>query len=114
MHSKDDARLVFLSSLVAGRSVVPIASGRQIIQTPTYIVRVKIGTPAQTLLMALDTSNDAGWVPCNGCVGCPSSTLFESTKSTTFKNVACGLAQCQQVHSYLINFLFPIFQWKSP
>ncbi|KAL3537349.1 hypothetical protein ACH5RR_000715 [Cinchona calisaya] len=97
MQSKDQARLQYLSSLVAGRSVVPIASGRQIIQSPTYIVRVKIGTPAQTLLMAMDTSNDAGWVPCNGCVGCASSTVFDSNKSTTFKNLGCGLAQCQQV-----------------
>ncbi|XP_027107225.1 aspartyl protease AED3 [Coffea arabica] len=96
MQSKDEARLLFLSSLVAGRSVVPVASGRQITQSPTYIVRVKVGTPAQTLLVAMDTSNDAGWVPCNGCVGC-GSTVFESTKSTTFKNVGCGSAQCQQV-----------------
>ncbi|KAI5682075.1 hypothetical protein M9H77_03303 [Catharanthus roseus] len=96
MQSKDQARLLFLSSLVAGRSIVPIASGRQIFQSPTYIVRVKVGTPAQTLLMALDTSNDAAWVPCSGCVGC-SSTVFASSKSTTFKNVGCGAAQCQQV-----------------
>lgn len=96
MQSKDMARLLFLSSLVAGRSVIPIASGRQIVQSPTYIVRVKIGTPAQTLLMAVDTSNDAAWVPCTGCVGC-SSTLFASPKSITYKNVGCGAAQCQQV-----------------
>ncbi|KAL0455898.1 UNVERIFIED_CONTAM: Aspartyl protease AED3 [Sesamum latifolium] len=77
MQSSDKARLQYLSSLlVAGRSIVPIASGRAITQNPTYIVRAKIGTPAQTLLMAVDTSNDAAWVPCTGCVGCspPRST----------------------------------------
>ncbi|KAI3407266.1 Peptidase A1 domain-containing protein [Psidium guajava] len=97
MQQKDQARLQFLSSLVAGKSVVPVASGRQIVQSPTYILRAKIGTPPQTLLMAMDTSNDAAWVPCSGCVGCPSSTAFDSAKSTTYKNVACKSPQCSQV-----------------
>ena len=96
MQTEDQTRLQFLSSLVARRSVVPIASGRQIIQSPTYIVRAKIGTPPQTLLMAMDTSNDAAWVPCTGCVGC-SSTLFASARSTTYKTVGCGAPQCKQV-----------------
>ncbi|XP_050233840.1 aspartyl protease AED3-like [Mercurialis annua] len=96
MQAKDQARLQFLSSLVAGKSFVPIASGRQIIQSPTYIVRAKIGTPAQTMLMAVDTSNDAAWIPCTACVGC-SSTVFNNVKSTTFKSVGCGAPQCKQV-----------------
>ena len=62
LQAKDQARLQFLASMVAGRSVVPIASGRQIIQSPTYIVRAKIGSPPQTLLLAMDTSNDAAWI----------------------------------------------------
>ncbi|XP_008231689.1 PREDICTED: aspartyl protease AED3 [Prunus mume] len=96
MQAKDQARLQFLSGLVARKSVVPIASGRQIIQSPTYIVRAKIGTPPQTLLLAVDTSNDAAWVPCNGCVGCGSS-VFNSAKSTTYKTLGCQTAQCKQV-----------------
>ncbi|KAK7243346.1 hypothetical protein RIF29_38139 [Crotalaria pallida] len=96
LQAKDQARMQFLASLVAKRSIVPIASGRQIIQSPTYIVRAKIGTPPQTLLMALDNSNDASWIPCNGCEGC-SSTLFAPDKSTTFKNVSCAAAECKQV-----------------
>lgn len=96
MQVKDQARLQYLSSLVAKKSVVPIASGRQIIQSPTYIVRAKIGTPAQTMLMAMDTSNDVAWIPCKGCVGC-SSSVFDSTKSTTFKTLGCDAAQCKQV-----------------
>ncbi|KAF8022206.1 hypothetical protein BT93_G2370 [Corymbia citriodora subsp. variegata] len=97
MQQKDQARLQFLSSLVAGKSVVPVASGRQIIQSPTYIVRAKFGTPPQTMLMAMDTSNDAAWVPCSGCVGCSSSAAFASAKSTTYKNVPCKSPQCSQV-----------------
>ncbi|KAG5034989.1 hypothetical protein AAZX31_04G126200 [Glycine max] len=96
LQAKDQARLQFLASMVAGRSVVPIASGRQIIQSPTYIVRAKIGSPPQTLLLAMDTSNDAAWIPCTACDGC-TSTLFAPEKSTTFKNVSCGSPQCNQV-----------------
>lgn len=96
MLAKDQARLQYLSSLVARKSVVPIASGRQITQNPTYIVRAKIGTPAQTLLLAMDTSNDAAWVPCSGCVGC-SSTLFASEKSTSYQTLGCQAPQCKQV-----------------
>lgn len=96
MLSEDKTRLLYLSSLVAGRSVVPIASGRGIIQSPTYIVRAKVGTPPQTFLMAVDTSNDAAWIPCSGCIGCPSTT-FASEKSTSFKTLGCQAAQCKQV-----------------
>lgn len=97
MQAKDKTRLQFLDSLVARKSVVPIASGRQIIQSPTYIVRAKIGTPPQTLLLAMDTSNDAAWIPCTACDGC-SSTLFGPERSTTFKNVSCASPECKQVN----------------
>ncbi|CAK8561104.1 unnamed protein product [Lathyrus sativus] len=97
LQAKDQTRMQYLSSLVAGRSVVPIASARQIIQSPTYIVKAKIGTPPQTLLLALDTSNDAAWIPCTACVGCSTSKPFAPAKSTTFKNVGCGSTQCKQV-----------------
>ncbi|KAJ9190557.1 hypothetical protein P3X46_001744 [Hevea brasiliensis] len=96
MQAKDQARLQYLSSLVARKSVVPVASGRQITQSPTYIVRAKIGTPAQTMLLAMDTSNDVAWLLCSGCVGC-SSAVFNSAKSTTFKTLGCQAAQCKQV-----------------
>ncbi|XP_059652012.1 aspartyl protease AED3-like [Cornus florida] len=96
MESKDQARLQYLASLVAGKSVVPIASGRQIMQSATYIVKAKIGTPPQTMLMAMDTNNDAAWIPCTGCVGC-SSAVFSPVKSTTFKPLGCQAAQCKQV-----------------
>ncbi|KAF2322524.1 hypothetical protein GH714_017452 [Hevea brasiliensis] len=95
MQAKDQARLQYLSSLVARKSVVPVASGRQITQSPTYIVSAKIGTPAQTMLLAMDTSNDVAWLPCSGCVGC-SSAVFNSAKSTTFKTLGCQAAQCKQ------------------
>lgn len=111
MFIEDKARSQYLSSLVARKSIAPVAWARQLIQSPTYIVRVNVGTPAQTFLMALDTSNDVAWLPCNGCVGCGTS-LFSSEKSTSFKAVSCG-SQCQQVHFLfdlcLISFHFNFF-----
>jgi len=97
LQAKDQARMQYLSSLVARKSVVPIASARQIIQSPTYIVKAKFGTPPQTLLLALDTSSDAAWIPCSGCVGCSTSKPFSPVKSTSFRNVSCGSPQCKQV-----------------
>ncbi|GMH05076.1 hypothetical protein Nepgr_006916 [Nepenthes gracilis] len=98
MQSEDQARLIYLSSLVAGKSILPVASGRQIIQSPTYIVMVKVGTPPQTMFMAMDTSNDAAWVPCSDCVGC-ASALFAANKSTTFRTAGCQAPLCKQVPS---------------
>ncbi|KAK1413575.1 hypothetical protein QVD17_35351 [Tagetes erecta] len=91
IQAGDQARL---ASLVAGRSFVPIGSGRPTVQSSSYIVKAKIGTPAQTLLMALDTTSDMSMVPCSGCVGC-SSSAFAFAKSTTFKSLNCGAAQCK-------------------
>ncbi|XP_057807902.1 aspartyl protease AED3-like [Salvia miltiorrhiza] len=96
MQADDKSRLQFLSTLVAGRSIVPVASGRAVTQNPTYIVRVKIGTPAQQLLVALDTSNDVAWIPCTACIGCSAAT-FDPAKSSSFKPLRCGSPQCAQV-----------------
>ncbi|GFP93424.1 protein aspartic protease in guard cell 1 [Phtheirospermum japonicum] len=96
MQSNDKARLQYLSSLVTSRSIVPIAPYRSKTQSPTYIVRAKIGTPAQTLFVAVDTSNDAAWFSCAGCAGCP-DVNFNFAKSSTFKHLSCGASQCKQV-----------------
>ncbi|KAI3827113.1 hypothetical protein L1987_01177 [Smallanthus sonchifolius] len=82
----------------AGRRPHSALELRQIIRSPAYILKAKIGTPAQTLFMALDTSTDMAMVPCTGCVGC-TSTPFVFAKSTTFKSLNCAAAQCQQVQN---------------
>lgn len=102
MHSNDKTRFRFLSSLATGRPIAPIAYGSG---NPTYIVRASIGTPSQTLLMTIDTSNDAAWIPCTGCVGC-SSTTFDSAKSSTFKSVPCGAPQCNQVITRITKIVY--------
>ncbi|CAO2181703.1 unnamed protein product [Urochloa humidicola] len=83
------------------RSFVPIAPGRQILSIPNYVARARLGTPAQTLLVAIDPSNDAAWVPCGGCTGCAASSAppFAPTRSSTYRPVLCAAAQCAQVPS---------------
>uniref|UniRef100_A0A5B7B861 Putative aspartic proteinase nepenthesin-1 n=1 Tax=Davidia involucrata TaxID=16924 RepID=A0A5B7B861_DAVIN len=97
MASKDPQRLAYLSSLVAQKTTsVPIASGQQVLNINNYVVRVKIGTPGQLMFMVLDTSNDAAWVPCSGCIGC-SSTMFAPNTSTTYTPLDCSVPECSQV-----------------
>ncbi|KAL9239931.1 hypothetical protein vseg_014202 [Gypsophila vaccaria] len=99
MQAQDKARLNYLSNLVTAprKSVAPVAWGRQLMQAPTYLVRVKIGSPPQSFYMALDTSSDAAWLPCNGCLGCPSSSHFAPHRSKSFSPLGCSTSQCQQV-----------------
>ncbi|KAM0863532.1 hypothetical protein ACQ4PT_044521 [Festuca glaucescens] len=93
--SRDTSRLLYLDSLaVAGRAYAPIASGRQLLQTPTYVVRARLGTPPQQLLLAVDTSNDAAWIPCSGCAGCPTASPFNPAASTSYRAVPCGSPAC--------------------
>ncbi|KAG1371108.1 aspartyl protease AED3 [Cocos nucifera] len=99
--SRDDSRLLYLASLTtARRSFVPIAPGRQLLQTPTYVVRARLGNPPQPLLLAVDTSSDVAWLPCSGCSGCPYSAAaspFDTSRSTTYRPVPCGAPPCSQV-----------------
>ncbi|GJN10800.1 hypothetical protein PR202_ga28926 [Eleusine coracana subsp. coracana] len=96
--ARDASRLLYLDSLaVRGRAYAPIASGRQLLQTPTYVVRARLGTPPQPLLLAVDTSNDAAWIPCSGCTGCPTSASpFNPSASSSFRPVPCGSPLCTQ------------------
>ncbi|CAI9116162.1 OLC1v1017242C1 [Oldenlandia corymbosa var. corymbosa] len=99
MASKlDPQRFAYLSSLVASPkpTKVPIASGQNVLNVGNYIVRAKIGTPAQLMFMVLDTSNDVAWVPCTGCSGC-SSRLFSPNTSTSYLASDCSLPECTQV-----------------
>ncbi|XP_008444946.2 aspartyl protease AED3 [Cucumis melo] len=97
MASKDPARIRYLSSLAAQKSVAaPIASGQQVLNIGNYVVRVQLGTPGQTMYMVLDTSNDAAWAPCSGCTGCSGPATFSAKNSSTFATLDCSKPQCSQ------------------
>ncbi|KAK4414555.1 Aspartyl protease AED3 [Sesamum alatum] len=111
LQSNDNARLHYLSRLGSGRPVVPVAAGMTITHNPSYIVKARIGTPPQTLLMAVDTGNDAAWIPCTGCIGC-SAAGFDSAKSSTFRTVPCDATQCSQVPSPSCGGATCSFNWS--
>ncbi|KAF5180454.1 Aspartyl protease [Thalictrum thalictroides] len=97
MAKKDPQRVNYLSMLVGNtKTSVPIASGQQVLSIGNYVVRAKFGTPGQVMFMVMDTSNDAAWIPCAGCLGC-SSTMFTPNMSTTFGSMDCKMPQCTQV-----------------
>lgn len=98
LASKDQARVKYLSTLLTQKKItaVPIAPGQQVINVGNYVVRVKLGTPGQTMYMVLDTSSDAAWAPCSGCTGC-TSTLFTPNTSATYGTLDCSVPQCTQI-----------------
>ncbi|XP_054795663.1 aspartyl protease AED3-like [Prosopis cineraria] len=97
MATKDPERVKYLSTLVAQKSVssIPIASGQNF-NIGNYVVRVKIGSPAQLMFMVLDTSSNEAWVPCSGCTGC-SATTFSPNASTSYGSLDCSDPQCSSV-----------------
>lgn len=76
---------------------VPIASGQQVLNIGNYVTRVKVGSPGQIMFMVLDTSNDAAWIPCTGCTGCP-STMFSPNASSSYLSLDCSMPECGQVN----------------
>ncbi|KAE8658669.1 eukaryotic translation initiation factor 3 subunit C-like [Hibiscus syriacus] len=98
MSSKDPTRVKYLSTLAPQKTTaVPIASGLQLPSICNYVVKVKLGTPGQTMFMVLDTSNDIAWAPCSDCTGC-SPTTFSPNASSSYGSLGCSLPQCTQVH----------------
>ncbi|MQL91503.1 hypothetical protein Taro_024114 [Colocasia esculenta] len=94
--SNDASHLLYLSN-VAVSTCKTVALGHQVLQSANYVVCVCLGKDPQPMLMALDTSNDATWLPCPACAGCPpSSAIFYSTKSSSFTPVPCSDARCNQ------------------
>ncbi|MQM12232.1 hypothetical protein Taro_045147 [Colocasia esculenta] len=95
--SNDASRLLYLFSVTVSTRKT-FASGLQVLQSANYVVRVCLGKAPQPMLMALETSNDATWLPCPACAGCPpSSAIFDSTKSssfTTVPNPSCQGTNC--------------------
>nr|CAD1838106.1 unnamed protein product [Ananas comosus var. bracteatus] len=71
-RSADPARLslLFSQKKTSGGTSVPIASGQNLLQTPSYVLRASLGSPPQALLLSLDTGSDSAWLPCSPCSSC--------------------------------------------
>lgn len=64
-----------------------------------YYMNFSIGTPPVAVLAIADTGSDLTWVQCKPCEQCyqQNSPLFDTRKSSTYKNVPCGADSCHQL-----------------
>jgi hypothetical protein len=70
-----------------------------------YSIQFFLGTPAQDLLLIMDTASDLVWVPCTGnytCFDCPvdstSNGVFLPRMSSSFHLVTCADPNCQVLY----------------
>jgi hypothetical protein len=93
----DDARLLFLSSKGADITSAPVAS---VHIPPFYVVQAGLGSPAQLIQLALNTSADDTWAYCSPCSSCLMSTnsqLFAPANSTSYFSLPCFSTLCSIV-----------------
>lgn len=96
-RSADPARLslLFSQKKTSGGTSVPIASGQNLLQTPSYILRASLGSPPQALLLSLDTGSDSAWLPCSPCSSCtPAAPPFSPSNSSSFSPLPCSSPLC--------------------
>lgn len=87
---------------------IPTSPGYSI-GTAEYVITIRLGTPAVSQIMSIDTGSDVSWVQCAPCAAgsCYSQEdrLFDPTESTTYAAFSCDSAQCAQpgVNSRCLN-----------
>ncbi|CAN6253460.1 unnamed protein product [Urochloa humidicola] len=69
------------------------------LNTLEYVVTVRLGSPAMTQTMLIDTGSDVSWVQCEPCSQCHSQAdpLFDPSSSSTYSPFSCGSATCAQL-----------------
>ncbi|OAY71920.1 aspartic proteinase nepenthesin-1-like [Ananas comosus] len=97
-----------LRSRARGAMLVPKAAGGSTNSISTtdvpvlpnvgeYILGVSIGSPAQPLLLILDTGSDLVWTQCQPCLSCFNQRfpLYDPSQSSTYSPLACSSKLCQ-------------------
>lgn len=64
-----------------------------------FVMKISLGTPAQTFTNIMDTGSDLVWVQCTPCVNCytQNDALFDATASTSYSVSSCDDALCSSV-----------------
>lgn len=80
----------------------PVASA-QSLGNGNYILRVRLGTPGEYLILILDTGSVVSWaqcLPCSSNASCYSQQdpIFDPAQSSSYSHVACGEAACAQLN----------------
>ncbi|GLJ40180.1 hypothetical protein SUGI_0824110 [Cryptomeria japonica] len=63
---------------------VPLA-----VKNGEYVINLGFGTPKQSFYTLLDTGSDITWIPCD------SGSLFDPSRSSTYKYLTCSSQTCQ-------------------
>ncbi|XP_042515918.1 aspartyl protease family protein At5g10770-like [Macadamia integrifolia] len=80
---------------------IPATSG-QSLGTGNFVVTIGIGTPKQPFTVIFDTGSDLTWIQCQPCAGqCYSQQdpIFKPSASSTYSNISCNSASCNQLQS---------------
>nr|CAD1827055.1 unnamed protein product [Ananas comosus var. bracteatus] len=99
MALRSRARSAMLVSKAAGGSANSI-SATDVPVSPNpyeYTIGVSIGTPAQPLLLMLDTGSDLIWTQCQPCLSCTNQSfpLYDPSQSATYSPLPCSSKLCQ-------------------
>ncbi|KAG8063599.1 hypothetical protein GUJ93_ZPchr0003g17659 [Zizania palustris] len=97
LRSRARAARLLLSSTAS--SVVSPGSYTGVFPVTEYLVHMAIGTPPQSVLLALDTGSDLTWTQCRPCAACFDQPLpyFDPSSSSTFDLLPCGSTPCQDL-----------------
>nr|CAD1827057.1 unnamed protein product [Ananas comosus var. bracteatus] len=62
-----------------------------------YLVELAIGSPAQPVMLILDTGSDLIWTQCQPCLECfnQSLSLYAPSNSSTFSRLSCSSKICR-------------------
>lgn len=88
-------RLLDAEVTLPGKSGISFGTG-------DYIVTVGLGTPKKDFSLIFDTGSDLTWTQCQPCVGScykQRDSIYDPAKSSTYSNISCTSAQCNQLRS---------------
>ncbi|KAL3614896.1 hypothetical protein CASFOL_040557 [Castilleja foliolosa] len=85
-----------------GAGTAPLVAGRYNGSvTGHYFAKIKMGTPAQELLMDIDTGSDITWMNCfykgKQLEQNATGSIFNADNSTSFSEIQCGSSTCQDI-----------------
>lgn len=99
LHAKMEASVWGTSKVAATQA--PVVSGASI-GSGNYVVKVGLGTPAQELMLVIDTGSEIMWTQCEPCASssaCYSQAdaIFNPSASPTYQTVPCGGTVCSSL-----------------
>ncbi|KAJ4746335.1 Eukaryotic aspartyl protease family protein [Rhynchospora pubera] len=97
------SRAQYLQDVIASTQIeTPSSYDSNIIASQVeYLMTVKVGTPATSILAVADTGSDLFWTNCEPCKDCykQNTPLFNPNSSTTYRDLSCSDDFCSAAGS---------------